>query len=317
MPLRRPNICRFTAIAAAMGFPPTVFALNTATITASSLSPDCVAYRVVGICYWLFCTNFGCEVETSSKVRHYVPDAVVSSYSNTGENPWTEVRAMSPANPTALSGGDGSAGISYEADLAKFKNADVIGHPGGAMFSQFVSQSGYGCSGAGKILMPYFLSTLDSIAWRYNVPELVFPESLTPGVREIGSRTSGDLWGSVYPRGGFLHGLDDYKSAAVVAQRAGDIVTRRGQMHVYQPLLGTAQDGYWPAGPLKESDPRSGKWQELTPNQSKTCAIFPNKLQRTQSPRGDYAWALWRPYSCCEREGQVFLGSTDYSGASE
>ena len=28
----------------------------------------------------------------SVKVRHYVPDAVVSSYSNTGENPWVEVR---------------------------------------------------------------------------------------------------------------------------------------------------------------------------------------------------------------------------------
>jgi hypothetical protein len=30
----------------------------------------------------------GCTVRTSVKVRHYVPDAVVSSYSNTGENPW-------------------------------------------------------------------------------------------------------------------------------------------------------------------------------------------------------------------------------------
>ncbi|UQI28506.1 TIGR03756 family integrating conjugative element protein [Pseudomonas bijieensis] len=317
MPLRHSNIFRFTAVAIALGLPLTAFALNTATITSSSLSPDCLTYRVVGICYWLFCTNFGCEVETSSKVRHYVPDAVVSSYSNTGENPWTDVRAMSAANPTALGGGDGSAGISHEGDLAKFKNADVIGHPGGATFSQFVSQSGYGCPGAGKILMPYFLSTLDSIAWRYNIPELVFPESLTPGVREIGSRTSGDLWGSIYPRGGFLHGVDDYKSAAVVAQRAGDIVTRRGQMHVYQPLLGSAQDGYWPAGPLEESDPSTGKWQELAPSLAKACVVFPNKLQHIQSPRADYAWALWRPYSCCERKGQIFLGSTDYAGASE
>ena len=33
------------------------FALNTATIVSSALSPDCLEYRVVGICYWLFCTD--------------------------------------------------------------------------------------------------------------------------------------------------------------------------------------------------------------------------------------------------------------------
>ncbi len=62
-------------------------------------------------------------------------------------------------------------------------------------------------------------------------------------MREIGTRTGLNLWGNVYPRGGFLHHVDDYKAAAVVAQRAGDIVTRRGQIHVYQPLLASASDG--------------------------------------------------------------------------
>ena len=71
------------------------YALNTATIVGSVASPDCLEYRVVGICYWLYCTWTGCTVRTSVKVRHYIPDAVVSSYSNTGENPWVEVRAMS------------------------------------------------------------------------------------------------------------------------------------------------------------------------------------------------------------------------------
>ncbi|HBP1008256.1 TPA: TIGR03756 family integrating conjugative element protein, partial [Pseudomonas aeruginosa] len=32
----------------------------------------------------------------------------------------------------------------------------------------------------------------------------------------------------------------------------------------------------------------------------------------TQAQQGDYAWALWRPYACCERRGQVFLGSVDF-----
>ena len=288
------------------------YAINTGTIVASTLSPDCLEYRVVGICYWLYCTWTGCTVRTSVKVRHYVPDAVVSSYSNTGENPWTEVRFMSPPNPTAEDGGDGTTNHDNENNLAKFKNADVIGHPGGQVFSQFASASGYACEGAGTAFMPYLLSTLDTLAWRYNVPEMVYPESLIPGRREVGTRTGLNLWGNVYPRGGFLHQTDDYKSGAVVAQRAGDIVTRRGQIHVYQSLLAEARDGYWPAGELMESDASTGKWQELTPTLSNSCAVFPLTNTRVQAQQGDYAWALWRPYSCCERRGQVFLGSTDF-----
>jgi len=289
------------------------FALNTATIMASTLSPNCLEYRVTGICYWLYCTLTGCTVRTSVKVRHYVPDAVVSSYSNTGENPWIEVRAMSQPNATAQAGGDGTTNHNNENNLAKFKNSDVIGHPGGYVFSQLVSGFGYSCEGAGTAFMPYLLSTLDTLAWRYNVPEMAYPEALIPGMREIGTRIGLNLWGAVYPRGGFLHHVDDYKATAVVAQRAGDVVTRHGQPHVYQPLLANASAGYWPAGALVESDPGTGKWQELTPRLKSTCAVFPHNETRVQAQRGDYAWALWRPYSCCQREGQVFLGSTDFN----
>ncbi|MFX8581876.1 TraU family protein, partial [Acinetobacter baumannii] len=81
---------------------------------------------------------------TSVQVRHYNPDAVVSSYSNTGENPWLEVAFMSPPNSTAQAGGDGTTNQPHENNLAKFKNADVVGHPVTA-FADFVSQFGYSC----------------------------------------------------------------------------------------------------------------------------------------------------------------------------
>jgi len=290
---------------------------DTARIIAASFSPDCLQYRVVGICYWLYCTWAGCEVRTSVKVRHYVPDAVVSSYSNTGANPWTEMRFLSPPNSSAEAGGDGTSGDDHENNLAKFKNADVIGHPGGELFRQFANPSGYTCEGAGTGFMPYLLSTFDSLAWRHNVPEMLFPPALVPGLREIGARHTFNLWGNVYPRGGFLHQFDDHMAGAVVAQRAGDVVTRTGQIHVYQPLVAQVRDGYWPAGPLVESDPDTGKWQELTPRLSSTCAAFPHSQFRTQAQQGDYAWALWRPYACCRREGQVFIVSVDFSGDIE
>ncbi|WP_025809877.1 TIGR03756 family integrating conjugative element protein [Pseudomonas chlororaphis] len=295
-----------------LGVAGSAFALDTVSIAASSLSLNCLEYRVVGICYWLQCGLGGCSVRTSVKVRHYIPDAVVSSYANTGENPWTEVRLLSMPNPTARGGGDGTTNQSNENNLAKFRNADVIGHPAGAAFGKFAASAGYTCQGAGTPLMPYLLSTLDTVAWRYNLPELVYPESLVPGMREIGGRLTANLWGNVYPRGGLLHQVDDHKASAVVAQRAGDIVTRRGQPHVYQPLLASKKQGYWPAGPLVESKASTGKWQELTPRMSNTCTVFPNTNFLTQAKRGDYAWALWRPYSCCKRRGQKFLGSTDF-----
>ena len=287
-------------------------ALDTVTIVSSVVSPSCLDYRVIGICYWLHCSKSGCRVRTSIRVRHYVPDAVVSSYSNTGANPWVEVRAMSTPNPSAQAGGDGTTNHDNENNLAKFKNADVIGHPGGEIFNRFVSASGYFCPGAGQAFRPYLLSTLDTLAWRYNIPELAYPEAVTPGLREIGARTSLNLWGNVYPRGGFLHQTDDFKAGAVVAQRAGDVVTRRGQVHVYQPLLANARAGYWPAGALIEGDASTGKWQELTPTLSSSCAVFPHSGFLTQAQQGDYAWALWRPYSCCQRRGQVFLGSSGF-----
>ncbi|MNN06833.1 TraU protein [compost metagenome] len=92
----------------------------------------------------------------------------LSSYANTGENPWRDVRRLSPANTTALSGSANTAGNSHDSPALRFKNADVIGHPGGWAFSQFAGQSGYTCAGAGAgtAFMPYLLSTLDTLAWR-------------------------------------------------------------------------------------------------------------------------------------------------------
>ena len=287
-------------------------AISSAAIIASTSSPTCLEYKVVGICYWLLCTSFGCKVRTSTKVRHYVPDAVVSAYSNTGANPWTELSVLGKPTPLSQAGNDATTNHVGESAALKFKEADVIRHPGGATFSQFASASGYTCQGATLPLVPYFVSTLDPIAWRYGIPETVYPEALIPGRREVGSMATADLWGNVYPRSGFLHQSDDYKTGAVIAQRAGDITTRSGQIHVYLPMQAKAKDGYWPAGELVEGDAKTGKWQALTPRMSQSCAVFPGNEAQMQAEDGGYAWALWRPYSCCQRRGQTFLGSTDF-----
>lgn len=287
-----------------------IAAINTATIMASSASPSCMEYRPIGICYWLRCGMFGCHVRTSIKVRHYIPEMVVSTYNHQGQNPWTEMNLVSQG----VNGGEySSPGKNYA--QGNFKNADAIGHPQGAI-SQLMSGMGYSCRTQTQPFMPYFLSSLDFFAWRQNLPEMFYPEALIPGLREV--RANGDTWGNVFPRGGMVTQVHDYKAAAVIAQRVADIVSRNGQLHVYQSAAQSGGAGYWPPGPVMEGDRRTHKWQMLSPKMEHTCSVFPdrganNTYSDKLSTQGNYAWALWRPYSCCKRRGQKFLGSTDWS----
>lgn len=236
-------------------------ALTTPAIIASVASLQCLEYRIVGICYWLLCTPFGCTVRTSPKVRHFIPELVVSSYSNTGSNPWGEMSALSVPTPLSQGGGNLITPSSQRDNLPRFKNVDGIGHPGGAALTALAQSFGFGyaCPSGAVPLAPYYLSTLDPLAWRHAIPESVYPQALTPGMREIGSQAFGNIWGSVYPRQGFLVQPDDFKAAAVMAQRASDFITRVGQPHVYLPLQPMPAPGYWPPQPVMENKGRIEK----------------------------------------------------------
>ena len=85
---------------------------NTGTITTpqviaqtTSAALSCMRWMPVGICFWLRCSLSGCSVETSLKVGHYQPDAVVSSYNELGGNPWVEIRStLGVAQQSAANG---------------------------------------------------------------------------------------------------------------------------------------------------------------------------------------------------------------------
>lgn len=283
--------------------------ISTGEIVESATSTNCLDYQVVGICIWLTCTPYGCETDTSIKVKHYIPELVVSSYQRTGENPWSDVEDMSPAN-SAAQGGGSMTEVNADAHHSgvRFKNVDAIGHPAVALFSAGL---GYTCESPTYPLNPHLLSTFDAVSWRENLVEALYPESLTPGMREVGQL--GDLWGNVYPRTGFVAGQqNDYRVAAVAAQRVADIVTRSGQPHIYQPLAPSQRDGYWPPDPVKEGDESTHKWQPLSPQMVMGCKTFPDRHAGANygdriDETGDFVWALWRPYSCCERRGEKLI----------
>lgn len=243
----------------------------------------------------------------SIRVKHYIPELVVSAYENTGENPWTEIAMLSPPTGDALGGGSTNEALSHHHANTRFKNADAIGQPS-ELFYQFASGFGWFCESDSVPFNPYFISTLDALAWRSGISEMVYPEALIPGRREMG--VTGDLWSPIYPRSGFVSQTHDYKVGATAAQRAADVVTRYGQPHVYQPLVssGGGNSGRWLPDAVKESEPDTHKWQRLEPNMSMSCAVFPDggETHQLQAP-GDYVWSLWRPYRCCERRGQELL----------
>jgi integrating conjugative element protein (TIGR03756 family) len=306
-----------------------------AQTTAAAVS--CTKWMPIGLCFWLRCTLFGCSVRTSLKVGHYNPDLVVSAYNELGGNPWVEIRAtLGLAQKTAATGllgallpvPIGSAGNRTEGTSDRdhrnlvFRETDVIGHPLSSLTGLFAG-AGLLCPSQTKSFFPYFQSGLDALAWRLEVPEIFYPASLIPGLREIGTWPL-QTWGGVYPRTGWTTQAEEPKAAAINAQRAGDIVTRTAQPHVYVPITGSSSSGLkvWSPGPLKEKDRGTGTWQMLIPRNESSCSVFgTNDLASPTGwgggrvdKRGDYAWTLWRPYKCCRRRGEVYLFSIDWIG---
>jgi len=300
--------------------------VNTAQIVSTTLSAlSCMQYNpLAGICFFLKCTPFGCEIKTSVKIKHWNPDVVISSYTTTGESTWLETRPYSSLSKSILDAGDdinSGRGDKRQHTSTTFREVDAVGNPALFMMSA-LSGGGYLCPSVATPYFPYFLSSQwDSFSWRFASIEMIYPASLIPGLREIGSWPI-NTWGAVYPRTGFVTQNEGPKASAVTAQRAGDIITRTMQPHVYWPLGSDCSNGNmkcWAAGALKENDPQSGQWQMLGPKAESSCSIFGQNdvLSLTSwadfkwDEDRDFAWNLWRKYSCCKRKG-IFLISIDF-----
>lgn len=117
-----------------------------ATITAV----NCLEYCLTGTCTWFRCSGFppSCSVVVVPKVRHYTPELVVSSYTETGNsgfegNPWTEIRAVTGSMNEAITNGIIASLLGtfdaggHRAEDSKrrdhrqmiFKEVEIFGHP--------------------------------------------------------------------------------------------------------------------------------------------------------------------------------------------
>lgn len=287
-----------------------------------TLDASCLNYCVTGVCVWLRCSIYECSVETSIRVGHYNPDLIVSVYDQPGDNPWQEAEAIYGALERQLTasivalfheaeagGGHRVEGSHSGVDQSlRFKEVTAIGHPFSSL-TDGLSKSGYYCPSEADSFQPYLSSSFDALTWRLGLPELLYIHNLLPGRRVVGAGIH-QQWGSVFPRTGFINQKDDAKAAAVIAQRAGNIVTQPRQPHVYTPLDGNGYYKSWLPGELVENDPETGVWQMLAPKMDTQCYAFgENDVYKTAWSDGRvaednrYAFTLWRPYECCEPQG--------------
>lgn len=301
--------------------------ITTAEIIADTVQgiPANIDWRIIGICYWLQCTPVGCTIHQSIKVGHYNPDFVVTAYQSLEHYPWAD---MQPIIAALTAPGYGGQGVARTVAMPErghnnriFKESDVIGHP----LSSLAGWVGVGllCPSATQPLQPYFLSRLDGFAWRTGITDAFYPQTYIPGMDEVAQHPPLQTWGSTYPRSGWLSQAEDPKAAAVIAQRAANIVTQHNQPHIYDPVdTGTiSRDGIlvWQPGEITASR-NTGVYQMLVPKASTQGEPFGTDDTHSLhswsygkvAKAGGYVWILWRPYKCCEEKG-IYLGSIDFS----
>jgi|GEM_PF-2061236 len=289
--------------------------INSATITEATAKalPNCLHFRVIGMCIW-FSPYTG--YSETPLVEHYLPDVVVNVFNKPGDNPWTEMnasidqagKATEEKIVTGLSHDDAGSGQHSYGDIQEqntfFKEADIVGNPGltvTAVQPELLPSTA-------TPLFPYYQSMFDAAMWRGfpDVPPALAEEALAMGANfkyHIGT----DLinWGGLYPHEGKVATTNDAKAAAVIAQRAGDIITAINVPgHVYQPLLNECGQ-HCKAAPIQINSPKT-QFQMISPKEEDSCDYFGKTLtygeEAERDTKGAYSWIIWRYYRGC-RDG--------------
>lgn len=314
----------FTVLMTALALP--CAALNSATITAATLKalPYCLHYKVKGACYWSGVAG----VSITPYVEYYSPDVVVTVFNQAGENPWTEINATVDKAGEALqkplilkltgfAAGSGQHSFSDEQEKnVFFKEADIIGNPALAVLPEY----GYALlPSTAKPLHVYYQSLLDSAMWR----GILGPASLAEETFALGANVLHHVgvglinWGGVYPHEGKIATSNDAKAAAVIAQRAGDLLTASDLTHltghIYQGLSQVCGE-HCQAAPITENASCKTQFQLIYPVENERCEVFGSTAAygnaiETQT-KGAYAWIIWRFYQGCADGDGKFIGKT-------
>ena len=289
---------------------------------------NCAEWRLIGVCFWLDCGWTGCSIKSSLKVSHYIPDVTIQTYRDGRDPPWRETQILMQlsqsdhdgslidiilnsmgSNLDGVDGGGGSENKAASHSNMTFTLTDTYGNPTLPLFDAFIGQFGVSCSSRLRPMFPYYNSNLDSVAWRWGIPESIYPQSLSPVGWELGSTSYN--WGPYYPRIGHVNNHDLLKESGLIAFRSAHFVSRRNQAHVYTTIKQSRRGRYYiPPGDLGERS--NGKWQMISPRRERSCSYLPRSMSINgndgragyRSADANSVWNLWRPYACCRKRGR-------------
>lgn len=283
-------------------------------------------YKVEGACTWLDCSGFWCSTTTTPFVREYLPDVVISVYKKYGDNPFTEANQIDEAQQVAgqaaakayfhSDSGSGRTGSTKRGLMNRFYQVDVIGNP--AIWTIDHSIPFAHIQSSITPYAPYFSSLSDVVSWRTPMAEeAIYPQDLIPFVRDEGLKLA--PWGSIFPRDGFITQGDGYKAAAVMAIRAGTIVTGQQAPHVGKGIrVGNCGWSHCDISPMKENDNNDVKFERIYPDatthydsedfgKNDLTDMTPYGSQYEKDGSDDYVFLAWRRYEGCVKGPGRFL----------
>ncbi|MEO8964697.1 MAG: TIGR03756 family integrating conjugative element protein [Gammaproteobacteria bacterium] len=292
--------------------------IHSGTIIKDTLAalPNCLHYQIpTHFCIWI--SESG-DINTTPIVSHYLPDLVISVFAKPHDNPWIEVNKILDnigqpiqkeivKSVTGIDVGNGNHNLldQHEQNVI-FKEADVIGNPALTMMPAHGLLPSIATP-----WQPYFQSMSDSLLWRGLPPAALTEEGMALGLNVIHHIGIGlTNWGGVYPHEGKVINDNDTKASAVIAERAGDLVTSRSEYgHVYK-YLSTSCGEHCSASPIQENS-EEAYFQMIYPTTQTDCHILGNSDSYTPdmlNPERAYVWVVWRHYEgCADGDGQ-YLG---------
>lgn len=273
---------------------------------------ECVDWQFVGMCFWLKCSFFSCDVEESPKIHQFVPDLVVATHTSS-DSPLGDVRNINNVRPANLTNKDEKQ--SELETYVDFKHAEVLGNPTILIFNALASSTDWFCaSGVDIPYFPYFLSGIDD-SWSDPGLENFFPQAIL-GFPKIKTNLPLGYWAPVYPRCGWGNHPYDAINGAVAAHRAAAVTTSNFAPHIYIQPGTNCGNRCWGPSAVTEGNSSNHKFQMIFPKASTNGRAMGGSASWANGKNVDgdegYAWSLWRPYTCCKRKGQWFLFSVDW-----
>ncbi|KAF5289271.1 hypothetical protein FQR65_LT20859 [Abscondita terminalis] len=196
-----------------------------------------------------------------------------------------------------------------ENNLAKVQEPAMSSrHPGGEVFNQFARRRVFSAKAQGTLSCRTLLSTLDTLAWRYNGPRDGLSRGADPGQARGGCAHHDETsWGNVYPARAASCIRRRHKSGAVRGPaRRRCRHAPAGSCTVPARWLANARTATGRPAALVEAMPPRGNGRSLTPSAVDTCVVFPHSGTLTQARKATTPGRLLAPFMPAANAAQVF-----------